>query len=154
MGVTVSMEGLAELREALRNAPEELTAKAKFIVINYANQAKQEIQGGYPIRQTNLHPGSHRKTPWYEPGNLHNRVTMTSADTKVSAVSIVKSLAPHAWIFEHGTRKRQTNTGANRGKMPEAPESARMIPKVQRLRARMVNELIALVREFGFEVSE
>jgi hypothetical protein len=48
---------------------------------------------------------------------------------------------------------RITRKGARRGKMPAAPSAEAMIPKVIRLRAQMVAELIELVESQGFEVT-
>lgn len=139
MSVKLNLEGFNELRAALQALPEEMKAKADFIVTKYASIARNEIQGGYPRGPT---------------GNLQSRVTVTAnAGRRVSAVSIVKSTAPHAWIFEHGTVNRITRKGARRGKMPAAPSAEAMIPKVIRLRAQMVAELIELVESQGFEVT-
>jgi Bacteriophage HK97-gp10, putative tail-component len=138
MGVRLNFEGMNELRSALQALPQEMQDKAQIIVLTHASAAKNEIQGAYPTGRT---------------GNLRSRVTVTSSAGRVGTVSVVKSGAPHAWIFEHGTGNRVTSTGANRGRMPEAPVSEQMIPKVVRLRNRMVQELIAFVRELGFDVS-
>ena len=138
MPVRLNFDGMSELRTALQNLPQDLADEAADIVSATAQDAKSAIQSGYPIGPT---------------GNLHNRVTAANnAGRRAAAIAIVKSNAPHAWIFEHGTRRRSTAKGANRGSMPEAPESAQMIPKVIRLRARMVNQLIELVKRAGFVV--
>lgn len=140
MSATVTIEGMDDLRAALRQLPQDLTDEAAGIVSGYAAQAQQEISSGYPQGPT---------------GNLKNRVTVTNnAGRRFGTVSIVKSAAPHASIFEKGTKVRQTGKGYNRGAMPEPPESERMIPKVIRLRQRMVSDLIALVQRAGFEVGE
>ena len=138
MPVKLSLEGMDELRKQLQNLPDDMKQRADFIVTKYASAAKQQIQSGYPLGPT---------------GNLKNHVTQTNnAGRRTSAVSIVKSTAPHAWIFEHGTQNRRSRFG-NRGRMPAADPSKAMIPKVIRLRAQMTNELIDLVKEAGFEVS-
>lgn len=140
MATRVRLEGLTELRNALRRLPTDLAEEAATIVEAHANLARTEIQAGYPTGPT---------------GNLKRRVTVThNAGRRVSAVAVVKSAAPHAWIFEHGTRRRVTERGRNRGRMPEATDAQQMIPKVIRIRRRMVTALIALVRRAGFEVTE
>lgn len=139
MSVTLNLEGLDELRAALQKLPDDLAAEAATIVEGTASQAKQEVQSGYPIGPT---------------GNLHNRVTVTNnAGRRFGVVSILKSTAPHAWIFENGSKVRRTQKGWNRGSMPAPPDSGRMIPKVIRLRAKMVAALIELVKLAGFEVN-
>jgi hypothetical protein len=56
----------------------------------------------------------------------------------------VKSKAPHAHLYEYGTLKRYTRgTGAHRGKMDPTPT---FVPSAQRWRARMVDDLIALLK--------
>lgn len=138
MSVKLNFEGMNELRTALQNLPDDLAAEAEGIVTATAQDAKSSIQQGYPVGPT---------------GNLQKRVTMASnAAHRAASVAIVKSAAPHAWIFEKGTRNRITRKGARRGRMPQAPESERMLPKVIRLRARMTNQLIEVVRRAGFEV--
>src|SRR6185369_9818998 len=116
VSVKLDLNGMNELRDALRKLPEDLTTEAAVIVSAYATQAKQEIQSGYPQGPTGHLRGGVRV--------IHN------AGRRVSTTSIVKSTAPHAWIFENGTANRVTNRGANRGRMPKPPEGQKMIPKV------------------------
>lgn len=139
MGVRINFDGMNELRSALQALPQELANEAAGIVGTYAKQAEVETENGYPIGPT---------------GNLRRRVTLSVQSNNASVKAIVSSRAPHAWIFEHGTGNRVTRNGANRGRMPQARPEQRMIPKVQRIRARMVNALIAFVREKGFVVNE
>ncbi len=154
MGVRLSFDGMDEFREGLRNLPQALASQAAQVVQGSAEQAGQAIRSNYPIRQTNLHPGPRRKSPWYPPGNLHNRVTVTNQSSGVSARYVVKSSAPHAHLFENGTGRRSTQSGANRGSMPAAPIGERMIPVVIRVRARMVSQLVEIVKAAGFTVGE
>ena len=86
--------------------------------------------------------------------DLRKGVTVQDKSTRVSAAYKVRSASPHAHLFEDGTGRRQTRSGANRGQMPKAPVQELMIPKVIRIRKRMVDQLIAIVRAAGFEVSE
>lgn len=140
MPVRLQFDGMNEFREALRQLPEELTQEASVIVEAHAELARSAISVGYPLGPT---------------GNLKNRVvTIHNAGRRFITKAIVKSQAPHASIFENGTKRRQTAKGANRGVMPRAPESQRMIPKVIRIRRRLMTQLIALVRRAGFEVPD
>ncbi len=157
MGVKLSLEGFNELRAALQSLPEDLANEARDIVSQTAQDARSEIQNGYPIRTTNLHPGPKRKSKWFPPGNLKSRVTvLNNAGNRATTKSIVKSNAPHSWLFNEGWTKgynRSNSKGANRGRMPKPTPDKAMIPKVIRLRARMVNQLVELVRRAGFEVN-
>lgn len=138
MGASVRWDGLDDFKRALRNLPEDLAREASGVVTETANAAKRAIQDGYPVGPT---------------GNLKNRVTVSTAQANsVSAVAIVRSAAPHASIFERGTKTRHTGAGANRGRMPRPDVSERMIPKVQSFRARMVERLIEIVKREGLEV--
>jgi len=146
-------DGMSELRAQLRNLPETLAGEASHIVEGAANGAAAEIPRNYPIRDTNLHPGPRRKSPWFPPGNLARGVRVTHFERgKVAAGAIVKSAAKHAHLFEFGTRQRRTNKGANRGVMPKAPASEAMIPVVIRARKRMYSQLADLLRRVGFQV--
>ena len=133
------IDGLDQLRQALRNLPESLTADAADIVVATAQQAKQDVQLDYPQGPT---------------GNLRRGVVMDTTRARVSVSARVRSRAPHAALFERGTVRRQTSRGYNRGVMPQAPESERMIPVAIRYRRKMTDALIALVESADFEVSQ
>lgn len=133
----VQMDGLAELRDQLRRLPEDLANEAGDIVLTFAEGAKREVETGYPV---------HR-------GVLSRRVRVERNRSKVTTSAIVRSAAPHAFIFEKGTRNRVTDKGWNRGRMPAASEAQAAIPKFIRWRARMVEALKELIRTKGFEVA-
>jgi hypothetical protein len=137
MSAKVQMNGLDELRAELRRLPEELATEAGDIVLAHAEAAKRDVQSDYPTGKT---------------GNLKRRVSVLRNRSKVTTQAIVKGTAPHAFIFEKGTVNRQTDKGWNRGRMPEAPESQRAIPKFIRARAKMIEALKQLVRSKGAQV--
>ncbi len=138
MGVRLNFEGLSELRDGLSRLPQELAAKAASVVQTTAEQVGQEVQANYPTHA----------------GNLKRGVRVTVSGTNVSTVGIVRSASPHAHLFEYGTTRRQTRTGANRGVMPQAPADERVGPRASRARKRMVDRLIAIVEEAGLTVSQ
>jgi hypothetical protein len=130
------LDGLNELREALRNLPDELTSQASRVVEGAANAAAAEAKRNYPRGET---------------GNLIAGVQVTHFDRgKHSAGAIVKNVAKHAHIFENGTQVRQTRSGANRGAMPPGHV---FIPAVIRARTRMYQELMDLLQRTGLRVS-
>jgi hypothetical protein len=133
----LQMQGLTELITALRHLPEELTTDAADIVAGAAEHAQREVQTAYPEGPT---------------GNLKRGVVREQNKSKFTTAAIVRSRAKHAWLFEKGSVQRQTATGANRGRMPEAPADKQMIPIVIRNRRRMVDQLKDLVRTAGFIV--
>lgn len=137
MSAKVTLEGLEELREALRSLPADLTREAEDIVVRHATQAEQDIQSNYPRHTGNLKQGM--------------RMEVEHATYGVSAR--VRSTAKHAFIFENGTVQRKTRNGANRGAMPAASSAQAFIPQVIRQRRAMTADLIALVERAGFQVS-
>ena len=139
MASKLKLEGLAELRAALRQLPEELAGEANAIVRGHAEDAAQRIKRAYPEGPT---------------GNLRGRVTTEQNSSKFGGSAIVRSRAPHAHLHEFGTRDRRTKKGAFRGAMPQAPEHERMIPIAIRVRRNMVRALVDLVRRAGFLVEE
>lgn len=131
------MRGLSELRAALRKLPGDLTDEASEIVMRAADGAKAEVVGAYPERE----------------GRLRRGVTVDRSKGQFTHRAIVRSRAPHAHLFEFGTKARRNKSGANRGSMPKAPQSHAMLPIVIRRRRAMVDALIDLVRRAGFQVN-
>jgi hypothetical protein len=138
MAAKVDLQGFADFRAALRALPEDLAHEGSDIVVAHATEAQREIRGGYPQGPT---------------GNLRRGVTLDVDRNAFGTVATVKSHAQHAHLYEAGTKRRTTRSGANRGVMPPAPEGNRMIPKVIRIRARMRQALIELVKRAGFTVT-
>jgi hypothetical protein len=126
------------LRAALRALPEELTDEAGAIVEANANEAARRTEQGYPQGPS---------------GRLRRGVKLEREHAGRFGVQMrLRSKAPHSHIFERGTQARRTANGANRGKMPAADQSQRMIPIVVRRRKVMTEALKNLVRRAGFQV--
>lgn len=129
------IEGLTELRAALRALPAELTAEAGGIVDDAGELAKAEIMQRYPRRT----------------GNLRNHVTVSTISAgQFAAGVVVKSTAKHAHIFEVGTQARHNKLGANRGSMP--PGNV-FVPAIVRQRRKMYDRLKDLLVRHGLVVS-
>lgn len=142
MSASVQFDGLDELRAALRNMPTHLRGQAANIVEAAGNAAATEIRAAY---------GKHRHT-----GNLQEGVTVEhERQAGVTARSVVKSTAPHAYIFENGTQARHTDLGWNRGVMPAGgkPAGHIFVPVVVRHRRAMEAKLEDMLKGEGFEVS-
>lgn len=137
MSARVQWSGLDELRDALRALPQDLTQEAHAIVVAQAEAAQRDVVQGYPEGPT---------------GNLKRRVTLEVNTSRFSAGARVRSRAPHSALFERGTKARRTSQGYNRGVMPQAPESAQMIPKAIRRRRRMFSALAAMLERHGLIV--
>lgn len=138
MSVRLELNGMAELREALRNLPEHLAGEASHIVGSVANGAGSEVRQHYKRGKT---------------GNLIAGVEVAQISTgKAAAGYVVRSKSPHSHLVERGTVTRRTASGANRGAMKKSPENERMIPIVIRARRRMYGQLADLLRRMGFIV--
>jgi len=140
VSVRIEMIGLDELREQLRRLPDDLALEAGAIVLTHAEDAQRRVQAAYPTGPT---------------GNLKRGVTaIRQNEGRFGAKALVRSRAPHAWLFENGTtRPRTTRSGANRGQMPAAPASQQAIPIFIRVRRNMVAALIQLVQRAGLTVT-
>ncbi len=131
------IDGLDELRAALRRLPEELAAQASRIVMANANAAAFEIKTGY---------ASHRIS-----GDLQDKVQVEHvAMGRGGAGSRVTNSSKIANIFENGTMVRHTARGYNRG---ASPPGHVFIPAITRWRRRMYEELAALLVRNGLEVT-
>ena len=136
----VEMVGLDEFRAALRGMPQSLSQEANAIITAHAEEARRQVQAGYPEGET---------------GNLRLGVTMAVQHSGAYGASAqVRSRAKHAWIFENGTKARRTSKGYNRGSMPQPPARQRMLPTVIARRAQMVRALKAMLEQHGLLVRE
>lgn len=138
MANKIEMQGLSELRAALRRLPDDLAEEANVIVTAQAELAKDQVQRAYSRHTVS--------------GNLERGVTLTRQDSRHGVSALIRSRAPHSHLFERGTKPRRTFKGASRGSMPQAPDSDQMVPIIVRRRRAMVEALIALVRRAGLIV--
>jgi hypothetical protein len=128
----LQLNGLDELRRQLRELPEDLAREGGVIVTAHAEDAQRRVQTAYPEGPT---------------GNLKRGVTANRAadSSRFGAKAIVRSRAPHAWLFENGVR----------GKAPrrETPVNQQAIPIFIQVRRVMVQALIQLVQRAGLTVT-
>jgi hypothetical protein len=144
MSAKITWLGLDDLRAALKNLPVELTSKAAGIVSAAAETAAADIRATYPEGET---------------GNLRKGVRVGSKGGGAHTVRmVVRSTAPHAFLYEYGTTTRQTKAGAGRGHMfsqfgfgPRRGANV-LIPIVERTRRRMFEDLIPVLEESGLDV--
>lgn len=138
-------DGLAELKAELRNLPSELTGEASHIVEGAANGAASDVSAEY---------AKHRVS-----GDLVRGVRVTHFDGgQFSAGAIVKSSAPHAWLFDNGSAARhyytvngkRHPTGAMWGRTAPTHVFVRTMVKARRL---MYEALKAVLVRKGFSVS-
>jgi hypothetical protein len=134
VAVSLRINGLDELRAALKALPDDLLNEATVIVNFQAEAAAREITAAYPLGKT---------------GNLKYFVRVEHAADAVSATAKVRNRAKHAWLFEYGTAIRSAG-GKNRGRMPAGRV---FVPIAMQRRRIMLSALIDLVRRAGLHVS-
>ena len=136
MSARVQWDGLQEFLRKIDGIPVELKADGMVILREETEGAAVEIAQAYP-----------RVT-----GTLARRVR-TFYPSSTFLVGIVRSVAPHAHLFEWGTKSRKTRKGWNRGRMPAATPD--VTPRIaRRRRARMARRLIDMLRAKGFQVGD
>jgi hypothetical protein len=133
-GTQLRIDGLAELREALKALPPELVRESSVIVHAQAEAAAREIAGAYPVHT----------------GNLRDHLRVDVAGDAVSATARVRNTARRAWIYEHGTGVRRWANGKSTGRMPAGRV---FIPIAMQRRRIMLAALIDLVERSGLHVS-
>lgn len=123
-GIAITLDGLSALLKDMEQLPDGLEAQAAPIITRAAQQAAADIVSAIPSG------GS---------GTLAGRVRVAQRDTLRAQV---ESHAPHAWLYEYGSGRRQTKAGANRGVMP----ASKLVGRVASETRRGMNT--ALVRVF------
>jgi hypothetical protein len=128
------INGLTELRAALKALPPELVREAGVIVHAQADAAAREMTAAYPVHT----------------GNLRSHLRVELGGDAVSATARVRNTAKHAYIFEKGTGPRSWASGKSTGSMPAG---AVFIPIAMQRRRIMLGALIDLVERSGLHVS-
>jgi len=128
----VVWSGLDEFLREFGSIPHDLHEEGMAIIREETEGAAVEIAQQYP-----------RVT-----GTLASRVRTSYPSTTI-LVGLVKSAAPHAHLYEFGTKTRANRQGANRGRMPATQVT---VPIARRRRARMARRMVELLRRKGFEV--
>ena len=142
-GNRLVFDGLAELREELRNLPADLTDEATGIVDDAAREAEATIDAGYPTRSGRLRAGL--------------RVTRVHAG-KYAAGAILKNVAKHAWLYDNGSEARHyvTDSGSKHetGEMwGRRPPTHLFVRTVVRVRRKMFGRFKDLLTRKGATVS-
>ncbi len=128
------IDGLADLRAALKKLPPDLVREAAVIVHAQAEAAMREISGAYPVHT----------------GNLRNNLRLELNADAVSTTAKIRNRAKHAYIFERGTTARHWKSGKSTGTMPAGRV---FIPIAMQRRRIMLAALIDLIERTGLHVS-
>jgi hypothetical protein len=144
----VEWSGLEEFRELLRDYPVVLHNDARAIVDRYTDRTADEIRAAYPV-------GKHFGKGRWKAGNLRKGVRVEKHETDLVIINAVRSTAPHAHLWENGTRNRETKKGWFRGKVVAAWRQGKptLVSIAMRNRVLMRAELVAMVDRHGFAVS-
>ena len=134
MALILQIKGLEELRAAFRALPKDLQREAAVIVQAQAEAARQQIAAAYPERT----------------GNLRRGLRVETRADPTSDYAILRNYAPHAVIFEKGTKPRRWKSGKSTGRMP--PGNV-FLPIANRRRQMMVNLIVDIVERHGLHVS-
>jgi hypothetical protein len=146
---TLSLQGLAELKDALARLPEELKGQATQIVLDMAYAAAKDVESQYPIG-----PGTSKHGRKIPPGQLRKGVKVFPLAVGAFAVAAqVRSTSPHAWWHENGwkLKPRETRKKWSRGTMFGVKGIPRpvFIPTMIRHRRVMYQKLAMLLESVG-----
>jgi len=143
----MTLQGVLELKAALRNLPVDLRDDAQAVVVAHGQAAANAIRDAYPTGPARFFKKLNYRYPG---GNLKKGVKVDGVDnSQFGTRVIVRSTAKHAYLFEHGSALRRTATGALRGSMPAGKV---LVPIVIRERRAMLDDLVALVERAGLTV--
>jgi hypothetical protein len=149
---TLTIAGIAELKDALGKLPAELKGQATQIVLDTAYAAAEDVREQYP-----LGPGTSKRGRAVPPGQLKKGVKVFIKEVGPFAVlAQVRSTSPHAWWHEHGSelKPRETKKGWSRGTMFGVKGIPRpvFVPTMIRHRRWMYQKLAALIASTGLTV--
>ena len=132
----LELTGLEELKAALHQLPEELHDEAFGIVADTTDKAEVALLEAYPSRS----------------GKMKKGVSKKVERSQFGIVGTVTSKSDEAVWWEFGTVNRRTKQGWNRGRGP-AHSKEGLAAIASRMRRRMNERLIEVVRKAGFVVS-
>jgi hypothetical protein len=146
---TLSIQGLAELKDALAKLPEELKGQATQIVLDTAYAAAKDVESQYPTG-----PGTSKNGRKIPPGQLKKGVKVFPLAVGAFAVAAqIRSTSPHAWWHENGwkLKPRETKKKWNRGTMFGQKGVPRpvFVPTMIRHRRVMYQKLAVLLESVG-----
>lgn len=137
------------LIEKLRRLGVDLQREAQARIEAAAMQAYTRVTGQYPVRSGNLRAG----LTWGRGLARSGGGVLYGASGVLGAY--VRNSAPHAWLYDHGTKPRRTSRQAERGQMwgkhPSGPPHTFIRAAIE-ARAAMYADLQALVDRVGARV--
>jgi len=101
----VKWDGLDSFKRELQVITADLVSEAEGILVESAFAAGDHIRSLYPDRE----------------GGLRRGLTVVPSRGLVLAGAELINRAPHAYLYENGTRVRENRQKANRGRMRKTP---------------------------------
>lgn len=132
----LELTGLEELKAALHQLPIELHDEAAQYVQEATEKAAQDLVVAYPRRF----------------GGLRQGVSHKVVRAQFGITGTVTSKSKQAVWWEFGTQNRRTKQGWNRGRGPSHSKEG-LAAIASRVRRRMNEQLLDVVRKAGFQVS-
>ena len=151
MSARIYFDGLEALKAAFLALPAEQKGEATGVVMDAAQRARAEIAAAYPIGPE----GRFDNGKAIKPGNLRRGVKVAVKEIGPYGVHAqVRSTAPHAWLFEHGTQARHyITTHGNRKDVGAMPPKPVLIPTMVRSRRAMYVRLAdTVIKAHGLTV--
>lgn len=134
MSAKFVLDGVAEMRIALRKLPYDLTDDTQEMIEHHAQRAVSRLSGAYPHRT----------------GDLGTGIEVRTRPRQLVAGALVVNPDPHAHLFEHGTQARHNRIGANRGAMPAGNV---FVPIIMDERRQLYAEIVDLLGTVGITVT-
>jgi hypothetical protein len=126
----VTWNGLDSFKRELQVLTSDLVSEAEGILVESAFAAGDAIRAAYP----------------YVEGALQRGVTVTPSRGMVLAGAELTNTAPHAYLYEHGTKVRANKHGDNRGQMKGTPT---FIPIAAAYREHALQDVIYRIYQHG-----
>lgn len=138
MSATLKLDGFNDLKRALMSLPEDLRDASRQAVTDAALRTAAQVRMKYASVRTG------------DGESLADHVAVVVKSDAGHIKARVTNSLPYAASFEFGTQIRKRK--GKRGSTGAAPASPTLMPAARREKAAMVDDLIAIVRGFGFEV--
>lgn len=137
----VRWDGLDEYKALLRQLPEACNVEAGHAVEEAVNRAYTTVSEVY---------GAHRFT-----GNLQKGLKIATLNKGAYGTGrILRSTAPHAWLFDNGSQARHWLSGKSTGRMwGKTPPTHVFVQTVIRERRRLYDRVKDMLRRKGAVVT-
>jgi hypothetical protein len=140
---------ISELMDAIDKLPAQMQREADQAVRAAARRTASRLRSAYRQARSkgDTFSANGRTLPKRHLADAVTTKTVSKSLGTVASRVIVNG--PHAHLYEYGTQMRATKAGANRGSSPPHPT---LIPVALDERRTMVDDIVEIVTQAGFEV--